>query len=76
MKEFSFNFFFPTQIGSRQEHTIRTEGTSPGVAFARAWRTLKKDPKYKGRKGLDNFRVGVVQLREWVAGGSEASESA
>ena len=75
MKEYSFNFFFPTQPGSRQEHTIRQEGSSPSIAFSRAWRRLKKDPKYKGRKGLDNMRVGVVLMRSWSASGQEAGPS-
>ena len=73
MKEYSFNFFFPTQPGSRQEHTVRMQGSNPAIAFGRAWRVLRRDPKYKGRKGLENMRVGVVLMRAWSASGSEVA---
>jgi len=64
MKQYSFSFFFPTQPGGRQEHTERSQGSNPGVAFARAWRQLKRNPKYRGRKGLNTMRVGVTTIGE------------
>jgi len=64
MKHYSISFFFPTQPGGRQEAVVREQGSNPGIALARAWRQVKHMPKYKGRKGLDNFRVGVVLIPE------------
>lgn len=76
MKSYAFSFFFPTQPGSRQNCTIRSQGTNMGIAFARAFRQLRKDPKYKGRKGLDTAKIGVTSFHE-VTGlvGEESTHS-
>lgn len=75
MKNYSINFFFPTQPGGRQEVTIRQEATNLGTAFARAWRQLKSMDKYKGRKGLDNCRIGVALIRGGPVEAIEAEAS-
>ncbi len=74
MKQYSFSFFFPTQPGGRQDHTERAQGSNPGIAFSRAWRQLKSNPKYHGRKGLNTMRVVVTTIGEVRYGGSDNSE--
>lgn len=76
MKQYSFNFFFPHQPGSRQEHTERASATNVATAFFRAWHQLKRNPKYKGRKGLDTMRVGVAAIQEVKSVGDQTEASA
>jgi hypothetical protein len=63
MKEYSIIFFFPSQSGFRQEKSVQVNAGSLGVAVARAWKTVRHDPNYKGRRGLDNARIGVSLVR-------------
>jgi len=64
MKSYSISFFFPSQPGSRQEKFCRVEASNVGTALARAWWEVRRDPKYKGRRGLDQCRIGVTQIGE------------
>jgi len=58
MRRYVFSFFFPTQVGGRQELTVDAEAANAGTAFARAWRQVKRNPKLKGRRGIDtSFKV-------------------
>lgn len=59
MKTYVINFFFPTQPGGRQEKNVRVDASNLGTALARAWWQVKRDPKYKGRRGLDQACIGV-----------------
>lgn len=59
MATYVFSFMFPNLDSGRREITVKAWGGHLGIAFNRAWKTLRRDEKYREIKKLSHTGIHV-----------------